>query len=183
MKDLTKIAESYVGCDRDNGMHISREFYENQKGLIMFRYVYDIWQDYPAEDVWKRETSDLKPYKGIMTTQEIIDHPDWVIYYETLAVKERDCEMNIEKIAETPVYKFKAHKGPTLSKTEYFECQCCKQIYYRERWHLEETRICTIDSGYEPEIDLTKEEIITNAHNHCRSGRLHRSNLITKITE
>lgn len=183
MKSLTKIAVSHLGCDRDNGIHTDIEFYENKEGLVFFRYVHDVWQGDQAKIKWKRKTFDLKPYKGIMTKQEIIDHPGWAIHYEALAVKERDCEMNLEKIAETPIYRFKAYKGPTLSKTEYFECQCCKQIYYRERWHLEETGICTIDSGYEPEIDLTKEEIIANAHNHCRSGRLHRSNLITKITE
>ncbi len=181
MEGLTKIAEYYQGCDRDNGIHTDIEFYENQEGLVLFRYVHQIWQGHLAEEKWKTRTSDFKPYKGVMTKQEIIDHPDWALNCEQLAIKERDCAMNLEKIAETQAYKFKAFKGPASRKTEYFECRCCGQNYFRERWHLEETGACIIDSGYEPEINLTKEEIIANAPEHDGLGRLRRSDLVARI--
>lgn len=177
LENLTKIAEYYVGCDRDNGMHISREFYESQKGVLLFRVIYETWQVNLQGIEWKKEISNFKPYEGIMKKHEIICHPDWAIYYEELAVKERDCKMNLQKITETPIYEFKAYAGQTLSKTEYFECNCCKQVYYRNQWHLKETKLCTLDSGYQPEITISKKEIITNAKKHFGCNRISKHNL------
>ena len=159
LEDLTKIAEAYLGCDRDAGIHSDIEFYENPKGLILFRYIHNIWQGYCKEEEWKTVFSDLKEYKGIMTKQEIINHPGWPMQCEEQAVKERDCKMNLTEIAETKLRKFEAFKGPARSQTKYFECNCCNQIYYRNIWTLDKTGECLLDSGYEPEIKITKEKL------------------------
>lgn len=182
MEGLTKIAEAQRGTDRDNCVHIDVEFYENKEGLIFFRHAYHQWDERkPFDQCYTTERSDFKLYEGVMTRQEIIDHPDWALLCEEQAVKQRNCEMNLEKIAETQAYKFKAFKGPASRKTEYFECRCCRQLYLREKRHLEETGTCTFDSGYEPEINLTKEEIIANAPNHDGPDRLRRFDLVAKI--
>ncbi len=178
MDDLTKIAEADLGFDRDNNVGTTREFYKNPEGLIFFRDAYNVFHEdrgYRDQDswekAWEKKFSDFEPYNGKMTLQEIINHPDWALDYENLAIKERPCKMNLEKIAETSIERFNAFygltlskRGPALHKTEYFECGCCGQVYWRAATHLEETGVCIYDSGYEPEVKFTKEEIIANAH-------------------
>ena len=163
MEDLTKIAEEYLGCDRDYkpgaSLHTDIQFFKNKDGKLFFRYINTSIDNLANEEEF---LSDYQPYNGRMTEQEIIDHPGWALRYEHLAIKERNCTMDLQKIVETQIDKFRAHAGPTERKVEYFECKCCSQLYWRETSHLE-NGVCTKDSGYEPEIDFSKEEIISNA--------------------
>jgi len=166
IQDLKLIATADTGTDRDNCYHADREFYENMERKIFFRDVYHHWQERVGENgetVYNTTFSGYEPYEGRMTKEEIIAHPGWAIHYEELAIKERKCEMDLEKITETQSATFKAHKGMMNSRTEYFECGCCSQLYFRERWHLVDTGSCEIDGGYTPEVHLDKGEVLAHA--------------------
>ena len=78
MENLTKIAEGYLGCDRDykpgKSLHQEILFFKDKNGILSFQYRYVVkdWLGIEEESFSAHEL-----YLDRMTEQEIIDHPNW----------------------------------------------------------------------------------------------------------
>lgn len=158
--------------DRDNSLQTDADFFVDGQGEIFYRLCYKRFQQNTG--LWEDSVDELKNYEGVMTCEEIEIHPDWALHFEELAVRERDCTKDLEEITKSQKYTFLAAKGETISQIEYVTCTCCDQIFCREQWWLKESGEVTLDTGYEPEIHLSRHEVEKYAPLHNGPGRLGR---------